>query len=374
MSMWLRRGTAATLASATGILFLAGPAAAAPSVPSPISSAAAPSVPPPISSAAVASSLTPPISSAAAAPTSVDERLFLYNDDGDSPVEPGGTVTFVMTTAGVPEQVPQHRTVVLELPDGLSFAAADNEQAAGPCVPDAEGTTVTCTTGDPVDEPPATNGAWWVRTDVAEDAALGEFLTAKATLSTEIPDPAQENNVSTWQVFVTTGGDMSVAISAPPGPWPVGSTFDARITVHNFGPYRSPATLSTQIVNSVLKITGWPAACQSDPSEMECPLGVIETGATVVINLRIRVSEFGLGYLSLRPEIEPTAPDTDLSNNVATYRADITRPAPGDDDGQGGGGEPTLPITGAPATPLALAGLGLLVAGMGALLLTRRRA
>jgi len=346
MSRWFRRWTAATIAATAGALSLAGPAVAEPSPSAPTPSASAP---------------TP-----AATPAEVDVRLFLYNDEGDSPVAPGGTVTLVMTTAGIPEKVPQHLTAVLELPEGLTFAAADNEHAAGPCVPDADGTTVTCTT----DEPPTIDAAWWVRADVAEDAALGEFLTAKATVSTEIPDPDLANNVSSWQVFVTTGGDMSVAITAPAGPWPVGSTFDATITVHNFGPYRSPAKLFTRIVNEVLKISGWPEACQADPGEMECPLGVIEAGATVEINLRIRVSALGRGYLSLRPEIEPTAPDTDLSNNVATYRADIVEA----DDGQGGGEEPTLPITGSPTARLALVGLGLLVAGAGALLLARRRA
>jgi hypothetical protein len=339
MSTWFRRWTAATFALAAGALVLAGPAAADPSAPPP------------------------------SAPTEVDQRLLLLNDDGDAPVAPGGTVTFAMSATGIPEDVPQRLTVVLQLPDGLTFASADNENASGPCVPDPAGTTVTCTSDEPIAE-----GAWWVRAMVAADAPLGEFLTAKATLSTEIPDPDPANNVSSWPVFVTTGGDMSVAITAPPGPWPLGATFDARIVVHNSGPHRSPVRLSTAIVNSGLKITGWPASCQADPGVMDCPIDMIEAGADATINLRIRVAERGRGFLSLESEITPTAPDSDKSNNVATYRADIT-PADddGDDEGGAGGGTPTLPITGAPAAGLALAGLSLLTAGAGALLLARRR-
>jgi hypothetical protein len=351
MSTWLRLNAATALAGAIGVILLAGPAAAEPS--------AAPS-------------------DSAAAPAEVDSRILLLSDDGDSPVAPGGSITYAISTADLPENVPQHKTVTLELPAGVTFRSAADPQAAGPCVPDAGGATVTCTTTDPQ----ALRGSWRVTTDVADDAPLGEFLVAKATLRTEIPDPEQENNVSTVQVFVTTGGDMSVAIAAEPGPWTVGESFDATITVHNFGPYRSPARLTTWISSSTLKITGWPQACQGDPGEMDCPLEMVEAGATRQIKIRVRVTELDKGYLELRPILEPTAPDTDEKNNTATYRADIVAPAaPGggngsDDgggDGNGDGEAPSLPITGAPAGMLALAGLGLIVAGAAARRLARHQ-
>jgi hypothetical protein len=319
--------------------------------------------------------LTGPVS-AAPPPTEADESLFLYNFDGQAPVAPGGTVTFVMTASHYPGLVPQHRTVVLKLPEGVTFRSADNENAAGPCVPDAARTTVTCTTQDPVDQAPASNAAWWVTTDVGEDLPLGEYFTAEATLTTEIPDPDTANNVYRTDVFVTTGGDMSVAITAPPGPWPVGAKFDAKISVHNAGPYRSPADLRTVVLPFSLQNTGWPRGCGADPGVMYCTLPMIEAGQTQSFTIHLTVAEYEDEPVVLSPEVSPIAPDTDPGNNKATYRADIVKPSPSPTPTHGGGGtaggEPGLPITGVPAGSLALAGLTLLVAGAGALLLSRR--
>ncbi|MEU7902765.1 LPXTG cell wall anchor domain-containing protein [Actinoplanes sp. NPDC049118] len=356
MSMWLRRGTAATYAATLGVLLLAAPAAAAPAAPAPSGSAAP--------------------RKAAAPPASVDARLFLYNEGGPGSVAPGASVTFVMSTAGIPENVPQHKTVVLELPEGVTFRVANNQHASGPCVPDAAGRRVTCTTQDPVDQLPATNGAWWVTTDFADDLPLGEYVTAKATLSTEIPDPEQDNNVSTWDVFVATTGDMSVAISAPPGPWKVGDKFDATYKVHNFGPHRAPFSLTSGINPTSLRYTGWPEGCGFDPGEMQCTFGVLEAGKTFEFTMRFEVREYDADGISLTPTVYPGNQDTNAANNKASYRADIIKPSaspsPSPTGGQAGG-EPTLPITGAPAVPLAAAGLSLLAAGAGALLLARRR-
>ena len=67
--------------------------------------------------------------------------------------------------------------------------------------------------------------------------------------------------------------------------------------------------------------------------------------------------------------------DRNPGNNMAVYQAKIVvrTPADGGSDPGPGGAEPTLPITGAPAGPLGIAGLALLLAGTGNLLLTRRR-
>ncbi|MFI7601381.1 LPXTG cell wall anchor domain-containing protein [Actinoplanes sp. NPDC049681] len=338
MARYLRRGLAAACAAMAGFVFLPGPAAAAPP------------------------------------PSQVDQRLFLYNENGQAPVAPGGSVTFVMTATGVPEKVPQHLTVVLELPEGVTFRSAGNEHAAGPCVPDDTERKVTCTTAAPV-----ADAGWRVTTDFAEDLPLGRYVTAEARLTTEIPDPEQSNNVSSTDVFVTTSGDMSVTISAPPGPWQVGSSFDARISVHNSGPYRSPADMRSVVSPYSLSYTGWPEGCVADPGLMYCTIPVVEAGDTYSFTVRFKVTEFDEEPITLSPEITPLAPDTDPANNKATYRADITKPSPSPSPthtggGSGtGGGEPGLPITGAPAWSLALFGLGLLIAGAGALFVARRR-
>src|SRR4051812_27081269 len=50
-----------------------------------------------------------------------DETLKLYSDDASASKAPGGSVSFVMTAGPYPSGPAQHRTVVLELPAGVTF-------------------------------------------------------------------------------------------------------------------------------------------------------------------------------------------------------------------------------------------------------------
>ncbi|MET8151424.1 hypothetical protein ACIBSW_25495 [Actinoplanes sp. NPDC049668] len=182
----------------------------------------------------------------AAPPASHDETLFV-EEDRQGKIEPGGFINLVVAASYYPSTVAQHRTVVLKLPAGVTFRSAENDYAAGPCVPDATKRVVTCTTQDPVDERPALNATWFVTADLAEDLPAGEYVTVKTTINTEIPDPDLSNNVGTWKFFVPGPGDMSAAVSAPPGPWQAGSEFDAKLTVRNDSRYGSPAQLYVRV-------------------------------------------------------------------------------------------------------------------------------
>ncbi|MEU7904232.1 hypothetical protein [Actinoplanes sp. NPDC049118] len=314
----------------------------------------------------------------AAPPASHDETLYVELDR-QGVIEPGGTMTFVMAASYYPSTVAQHRTVLLELPEGVTFRSADNDYAAGPCVPDATGRVVTCTTQDPVDERPALNATWFVTADLADDLPPGEYVTVKTTINTEIPDPDLSNNVGTWKFFVPGPGDMSVAISAPPGPWAVGAEFDAKFTVRNDSRYRSPAQLYSRFSPSSVSHSGWPTACKPIRGTMSCDFAMIEAGATVEFTVHFKVPKYDAAGLEILSTILPVAPDTDRGNNDAAYRADLKpsgspAPTPTGDTGGNAGGEPSLPITGPSTVTLALIGLSLLVAGAGARFLLRRPA
>lgn len=320
---------------------------------------------------------------AAAPPTSYDETLVVTADPA-SPLAPGGVINLVMSASYYPSEVAQHRTAVLELPEGVTFGKADNSYSAGPCVPDTTGRIVTCTTQDPVDERPALNAQWTVTANLAANLPMGEYITVKTTLTTEIPDPDQSNNVGSWKFFIPGPGDMSATVSAPPGPWPVGAEFDATITVRNNSQYRSPASLYNTYHPSSLGHSGWPAECKPIRGTMWCDFAMLAAGEARTFTVHIKVKKYDDTYLELTSRVFPVAPDTDPGNDTGTYRADLVKPAPTSsptasptptgNTGGGSGDDPSLPITGAPAAALALTGLTLLVAGAGALLLARRRA
>ncbi|AGZ46021.1 LPXTG cell wall anchor domain-containing protein [Actinoplanes friuliensis] len=348
MATLLHRTAAATAALTLGVLGLGGPAAAAP-------------------------------------PASYDETIGFYNQAGRDAIAPGSSVTFVITS-GYDFIPPQQKKVVVELPDGVTFTKADSPYASGPCVADATGSVVTCTNiVDPAQKGSQAN--WWVTTKVADDVPEGTSLTAKATLTTELPDPDPANNVESWTLLVNTGGDMSVTISAPPGPWQIGSKFTARITIHNNGPYRAMASMKTSINPVELGNSGWPANCGADAGSSTCTFDdPIDAGGSLVLDIKITVPARADGDdITLAPEIYPTAPDPNGENNTASYHAKLIRattspsPSPSPtttpavpDDNQAGD-EPSLPITGSSTAPLAVAGLSLLTAGAAALLLARRR-
>nr|BFE74203.1 hypothetical protein GCM10020092_075040 [Actinoplanes digitatis] len=202
----------------------------------------------------------------------------------------------------------------------------------------------------------------------------GDYITTKATLTTEIPDPQPANNVAALKVFITAGGEVSVAVQAPKGPWQVGSKFDATFSIHNAGPYRTPVRFHSGLLRG-LRSDGWPKGCTAEHGQMWCyDFIVIDAGKTFSFTVHFEVGEYDKNGARLNPQLNLVAPDADLTNNEAAYRAEIIKPSasPTPTGGTGGGG-PTLPITGTATTPLALAGLVLLLAGAAAILLTRRR-
>ncbi|MET8152537.1 hypothetical protein ACIBSW_20380 [Actinoplanes sp. NPDC049668] len=335
MAAWIRRGAAVVGVAMLGALLVTGPAVAA--------------------------------------PAAGDETLKLVSDDPSESRPPGGTISYVLTATGWPAGTAQHRTVVLELPEGVTFRSADYPLSAGPCVPDPAGRMVTCTTKER-----ETSARWRVDTDVAEDAPQGEYVTAKATLTTELPDPEPQNNVAGFDVFITAGGDLAVAVSAPEGPWAVGAKFDTRISIRNAGPYRTPLRVNVFLTPSkVLRPTATPAGCEADTGLLHCDIEMLEAGATAELAVNLEVTRYDKGGLSVKPVLVPVGPDSDRHNNEATYRAEIlgpsASPAPSPTQTGGGAGGPSLPITGSPVAPLALTGLILLVAGSAAVLPARRR-
>nr|BFE77243.1 hypothetical protein GCM10020092_105440 [Actinoplanes digitatis] len=169
-------------------------------------------------------------------------------------------------------------------------------------------------------------------------------------------------------------GDMSAAISAPPGPWPVGAEFDAKFTVRNDSRYGSPAQLYVRYSPSSVTHSSWPTECKPIRGTMSCDFAMIEAGATVEFTAHFKVTKYDAGGLEILSTVLPVAPDTDKSNNDAAYRADLKPSPTPTPTGGTGGGEPSLPITGPSTTTLALIGLALLVTGAGARFLIRRNA
>ncbi|GID91384.1 LPXTG cell wall anchor domain-containing protein [Amorphoplanes digitatis] len=329
----IRRGVAAVAVSVLGAMFFAGPATAAP-------------------------------------PTSSDETVSLHEETSIRTAAPGGYIAYVIETGKRTGGVAQNRTVVLELPDGVTYRTSESYPTNGvPCVADAAKRTVTCKTKEAL-----AFASWRVETDVAAGVPQGDYITTKATLTTEIPDPQPANNVAALKVFITAGGEVSVAVQAPKGPWQVGSKFDATFSIHNAGPYRTPVRFHSGLLRG-LRSDGWPKGCTAEHGQMWCyDFIVIDAGKTFSFTVHFEVGEYDKNGARLNPQLNLVAPDADLTNNEAAYRAEIIKPSasPTPTGGTGGGG-PTLPITGTATTPLALAGLVLLLAGAAAILLTRRR-
>lgn len=341
---------------------------------------------------ATAGVLLLPLSAAVAAPPASYDELLVVEAQPSSTLRPGGLLDLNLSASYYPSEVAQHRTVVMELPAGVTFGKADNDYSAGPCVPDASGRVVTCTTQDPVDERPALNAQWFVTAELGEDLPPGQNITVKTTLTTEIPDPDLSNNVGSWDFFIAGPVDMSATISAPPGPWRAGSEFDATITLVNNGPNRSPTQLYTTYSPSTLGLQGWPDECELYRGTWNCTFPMLEAGATRKITVHVRVPQSEATSVELSSTILPTAPDTDRSNNEGTYAADLLEPStspspsptvtptatptvtPTGNSGGSAGGEPSLPITGAPVGGLVLVALTLLAVGAGVLLLSRRTA
>ncbi|WP_250037683.1 hypothetical protein [Paractinoplanes maris] len=303
---------------------------------------------------------------------------------------------------------PSRLTVTLTIPAGVTYAPGDGP-SGGSCEQTAG--LLTCRPAGPDSTDGIGGYPFPVELTIGKDTPLGTKLPFRLHLDVEDgQDLWLPNNTRVWESTVAGSADMGVAVKDL-------VVADNAVTytavLHNYG----PQTTTKFTYHEIFTVTNWHgtgvgpgATCRFTAGKNQCtvrralapgqetevkrtvpiPANSKWRGTKVAVDVEVydSPSNFARGWI-----LNPVNPD----NDKTSYVADLTgltpapspspspsatasptpaqpggtaAPAPGDGDGGGGGG---LPITGSAVGPVGLAGLALLVAGAGALLVARRR-
>ena len=320
-----------------------------------------------------------PAAAAQAAP--VDLSLFVTGQNDQ--IAAGQTQQVALVIPGISGADPATVKLVVELPEGVTYAGPG--RVAGPC--EAAPATVTCLLTDPAaiaDGQPA----WNLDLAFADDLEAGAELPIKGTVSGGGEETGPENNTGTFLVTVIESSDVGITVVDVEGPSGPQNVVKYTYVIHNYGPRALPGVgfADSQTPEQVFGTGGWApssVSCIAETSPVvQCGVGRSlapgqEFRATRTALIRADSPLWGT-KIKVRGSVSDTpAGGADTSNNSVTFELDLTRtpgagsPTTAPTAAPGGGGG--LPITGTATLPVAAAGLAILLAGVGAVLMTRRR-
>ncbi|MEU6250992.1 isopeptide-forming domain-containing fimbrial protein [Glycomyces sp. NPDC047010] len=243
---------------------------------------------------------------------------------------PGGYISYRITVANDGPSDAADVVVTDDLPAGLAFAGAVDDECT------ASGQAVTC---GPVAVLTAGSTAEY-RFRVQLDASYtgdGSDLGNAATASSGTDDPDESNNTSdtVYPVVGAASADLSIAkrLDAT-GPVTPGTAFDYTLTIANAGPSTARnAAVTDTLDDSLAFVSASPDVCTASGQDLTCgPVDPFAVGSTT-IELTVRLAA---GYTGDGSEITNTAvvasdtADPDDSNNTATSGALAAGPASAD--------------------------------------------
>ncbi|AGZ42244.1 hypothetical protein AFR_19860 [Actinoplanes friuliensis DSM 7358] len=344
---------------------------------------------------AVGAALLTATPAVAAPPATVDLRATI---DGAAEAVPGELLYVRIGTVLAGSQTPTGVKMTVTLPEGVSYqgdggAASDG---AGPCEGEIGGRTVVC-----IPEPTEVTqgGVWWQAPGrVAESVPIGTELTTTVVVSSDSEETNPADNTATLTTRVAGPAATFLKVTGPAEPVVPGQPVRIKVRLH----YGEATPVDEFVMLGSFGawfiggggITNIPADCWADGS-LTCQVPRrLESGTDLDLIFELKSSvrpddyrelrdtmSFSLEYLEYPIRATGTVTFTKAPSPSPTPSSPSPSPSPtgtgtgnggesGGDDEQASGG---LPITGAPIAALATAGLLLITAGAGALLLSRRR-
>ncbi len=342
---------------------------------------------------AFALTLTGLAAPAQAAPVDLSVSLDSFGE-----VRPGQTLEVSALVSGVARDfdISSVRTVV-DLPAGVTLVpwTGGTGRTVGDCL--GPGSTLTCTVTRPDSQDDQNYTlSWWFMVRV--DAPAGSKLPIRATVTSDGEEEEPASNTSSITVTVIEPVDVGITVENVSGPSGPANTVKYTYVVHNYGsrPLTGVGFAERQepMVFGSGGFTPADLSCVAETSpELQCvdgnPLAAgRDYRATRTVSVPAGSKVWG-------KKVTVTASVSDLppgggrnDNNVVSFELDFTGPGPASptaaptdgaapvpdgDEGSGEGGGGGLPVTGSATVPLLIGGVVLLVAGVGAVLLTRRR-
>jgi LPXTG-motif cell wall-anchored protein len=335
----------------------------------------------------------------AAPPGTVDMRAAI---DG-TPTVVAGEMLHVQVGTIVPgPPTPTGVTMTVTLPENVTYEGGGSGGGSGPCRGEIGGRVVVCIP-DP-EEPTQGGRQWQVAGRAAKSLAIGTELTTTAVVSSDSTESNPADNTAVLVTRVVEHPATYVEVTGPTEPVVPGRPFRVSMRVH----YDDGPPIENLLVFASFdewfsrgRIVNVPADCSAEPYTVMCETDqrlvagtdltfeyefgtntdpdnypklaftqgfwIEVAGQNVSASTLIRFTQRPSAPPSPSPSSSSPSPSSSPSRSSSPTPSHSPTPRPGD-QAQGG-----LPITGTATAPLVAAGTLLVVAGAGAVLLTRRR-
>ncbi len=246
-------------------------------------------------------------------PSDPQADVFLSKDATSISAIAGTQLTYQITGGNAGPSNATNVQIVDNLPIGTSYVSAVVQAGTGTC-PTPTTNTVSCSFGT---LKPGDVFTIDVTVLIAADYA-GTSVTNSATVSSPTPDPKPTNNTDTDVTPVTASADVSVTKLADVTQVRPGDPISYTITVLNSGPSIAKNVKISDDLPAGLTATGATGATCTLGDPLNCSLGTLTVGQSVVIKITASVNPALLGTLDNTVTVTSTTPDPDLGNNVAS--------------------------------------------------------
>jgi uncharacterized repeat protein (TIGR01451 family) len=242
--------------------------------------------------------------------------LSITKDDSPDPVDPGATLTYILSVNNAGPDPVSSVTVTDSLPSGATFVSASG--TGWTC--SHAGGVVTCTANSlAVGSAPDI-----VITVTAPES--GGTITNTATVSSDAPDTSTADNTATATTSVKAIAGLSITKDDSPDPVDPGATLTYILSVNNAGPDPASSVTVTDFLPSgatFVSASGTEWACSHAGGVVTCTANSLAVGSAPDIVVIVTAPESG-GTITNRATVGSNAQDPSTADNTATATTTVT--------------------------------------------------
>ena len=239
--------------------------------------------------------------------------LQIAKHDLTDPVRAGETVSYIITVSNAGPVTASGVIVTDTLPISVTLQSVLASQ--GNCV------LARCNLGIL-----AAAGRATITMTASVDPSATGVITNSVVVSGNEVDLVIGNNHAQESTRIVQAADLSVEKTGTPEPVFAGRNLAYRLQISNHGPSRAEGVHVVDSLPSAVSFLSAPPGCVHSSGSVDCSLGRILPGASVVVTVTVQVNPAATGLVTNRASLSSSTSDPGPSNNQSEWITNILAP------------------------------------------------